>query len=75
MMKQVKTVIGELIDVGILLVALAVVLSLLVGDPAGNILFFGSVVANIVGLIRSLGDAGLAGLIALGVILWIFSNR
>jgi len=72
MMKQVKTVIGELIDVSILLLALAIVLSLLVGD---NLLFFGSVVANIAGLVRSLGDAGLAGLIALGVILWIFSNR
>ena len=72
MMKQVKSVISELIDVGILLLALAIVLSLLVG---GNLPFFGSVVDNIAGLVKTLGDNGLVGLIALGIILWVFSKR
>lgn len=72
MMKQVRLVISELIDIGILLLALAIVLSLLVG---GNLPFFGSVVTNIADLVKQLGDAGLVGLIALGVILWLFSNR
>ena len=72
MMKPVKAMISELIDVGILLLALAIVLSLLVG---GTLPFFGSVVDNIAGLVKTLGDNGLVGLIALGVILWIFSKR
>ena len=33
------------------------------------------VTANIMALVKSLGDAGLVGLIALGVILWLFSGR
>jgi hypothetical protein len=33
------------------------------------------VVGNIVALIKDLGSNGLVGLIALGIILWLFSNR
>ena len=35
----------------------------------------GNVTGNIMALVKSLGDAGLVGLIALGVILWLFSSR
>lgn len=72
MMNQVKSVISELIDVGILLLALAIILSLLIG---GTLPFFGSVVGNVVELVRNLGNNGLVGLIALGVILWLFNRR
>ena len=72
MMKQVRTVISELIDIGLLLLALAIVLTLLVG---GTLPFFGSVAENITSLVKTLGDNGLVGLIALGVILWLFANR
>jgi hypothetical protein len=34
-----------------------------------------NVTGNIMALVKSLGDAGLVGLIALGVILWLFSSR
>jgi hypothetical protein len=37
--------------------------------------FLGNVVGNIVTLITDLGKAGVTGLIALGVILWLFSKR
>jgi hypothetical protein len=40
-----------------------------------NLPFFGNVTGNIMALVKSLGDAGLVGLIALGVILWLFSSR
>ncbi len=72
MMKQAKSVISELIEVGIMLLALAIIASLLFG---GVIPFFGSVVDNITGLVGKLGDAGMVGLIALGIILWLFSKR
>jgi hypothetical protein len=57
---------------GLMLLALAIVASLLVG---ANLPFFGAVVGNIVTLIKDLGANGLVGLITLGVIIWLFSKR
>ena len=37
--------------------------------------WIGSLVDNIKGLVKDLGDGGLAGLITVGVILWLFSKR
>ena len=72
-LQNVKSVIGALTDLGLMLLALAIVLSLLVGT--GNMAFFGNVAANITAFVKDLGSGGLAGLIALGVILWLFSHR
>jgi len=69
---SIKTWIGEIIDIGLMLLALAIVASLLVG---GTLPFFGGVVGNIIALVKDLGANGLVGLIALGLILWLFSNR
>jgi ABC-type enterochelin transport system permease subunit len=70
--KNIKAWIGAITDMGLMLLALAIVASLLVG---ANLPFFGAVVGNIVALIKDLGANGLVGLIALGVILWLFSKR
>jgi hypothetical protein len=70
--QRVKTWIGGLTEIGLALLALAIVAALLVG---ANLPFFGNVTGNIMALVKSLGDAGLVGLIALGVILWLFSGR
>jgi hypothetical protein len=59
-------------DLALMLLALAIVLSLLVG---ANLPFFGTVTANIMGWVKDLGGNGLVGLITLGIILWLFSNR
>jgi len=69
---QIKAWIGAITDIGLMLLALAIVASLLVG---GTLPFFGGVVVNIVGLIKDLGANGLVGLIALGVIIWLFAKR
>ncbi len=74
MFGQVKAVVRELIDIGLVLIALAIVLSILVGGTV-PLPFFGSVVDNLTGLVGKLGQNGLTGLIVLGVILWLFSNR
>jgi hypothetical protein len=55
-----------------MLLALAIVLSLLVG---ANMPFFGAVTANIMAWVKDMGANGLVGLITLGIILWLFSNR
>jgi hypothetical protein len=70
--QRVKSWIGGLTEIGLALLALAIVAALLVG---ANLPFFGNVTGNIMALVKSLGDAGLVGLIALGVILWLFSGR
>lgn len=70
--KTIKLWISALIEIGLLLVALAIVASLLAGD---TVPFFGGVVGNIINLVKELGTNGLVGLIALGFIIWLFSNR
>lgn len=67
-----KVFVGALTELGLMLLALAIVCALLVG---GNVPFFGTVTTNIVGFVNDLGKNGLVGLIALGIILWLFSKR
>lgn len=71
-LQSIKMVIAGLTEVALMLLALAIVCALLVGS---NLPFFGSVSANIVSFVKDLGANGLVGLIALGIILWLFSNR
>ena len=70
--ETVKSWIGELTELGLMLLALAIVLALLVGS---NLPFFGAVTANIMAWVKDLGSNGLVGLITLGIVLWLFSNR
>ena len=72
MLANAKKMVGSLTEVAIALLALAVVASLLVGPD--NMAFLGDVVGNITELVQQLGSAGLAGLIALGVVLALFQK-
>lgn len=71
-LQRIKGWIGSLTEIGLMLLALAIVAALLVG---GTLPFFGSVVTNIVGLVAELGKNGLVGLIAVAIIFWLFSRR
>jgi len=71
-METIKAWIGELTELGLMLLALAIVLALLVGS---NLPFFGSVTANIMSWVKDLGSNGLVGLITIGIIFWLFSHR
>ena len=66
-MEKTKGAVKSLTEIAIALLSLAIVASLLVGPS--NMSFLGDVVGNITDLVRSLGSAGLAGLISLGIIL------
>lgn len=72
MIEKIKRSVGDLTDIGVALLGLAIVASLLVG--AGNMAFLGDVVGNITALISTLGSEGLAGLIALGVVLYLLDK-
>ena len=67
-----KTWIGALTEVALMLLALGITLALLAGP---QVPFLGNVVGNIVALVKELGSNGIVGLIALGVIVWLFSKR
>jgi ABC-type enterochelin transport system permease subunit len=67
-----KAWIGALTEIALMLLALGIALALLAGP---QVPFLGNVVGNIVALINDLGKNGIVGLIALGVILWLFSKR
>jgi hypothetical protein len=71
--QTVKAWIGALTELGLMLLALGIVCALLVGGA--NLPFFGNVTGNIMAFVKDLGANGLVGLIALGIILWLFSNR
>jgi hypothetical protein len=67
-----KSWIGALTEVALMLLALGITLALLAGP---QVPFLGNVVGNIVALVKELGSNGIVGLIALGVIVWLFSKR
>ena len=70
--KDVKKWLAEITEIALLLIALAIAVEILFGS---SIPFFGGVVANITGLLSTLGDNGLVGLIALGIIIFLFNRR
>ena len=69
---NVKSWIGALTEVGLMLIALGIVAALLGGD---KVPFLTSVSGNIVKFVSDLSAAGLVGLLALGFSLWLFNNR
>ncbi len=72
-LSNVKSWLGEITEVGLLLVALGVVIQILFGET--NTAFVGNVTSNLTGLIGTLGSQGLVGLVAIGVILHLLSKR
>lgn len=70
--EQIKRWIGEIIEISLLLIALGVVVEILFGSAVP---LFGGVVTNLTGLLNTLGENGLVGLAALGIILFLFHKR
>ena len=72
MLQKVRVWLREVTELGLLLVALAVVLQLLFGQAIPFI--GGDVVGNITALVGELGQNGLVGLISVGIILYLFQR-
>ena len=73
LINTIKGAVGSLTELAVALLALAIAVQLLVGRT--NMSFFGNVVANIQNLVSGLGNGGLSGLIAVGIILWLFGKK
>lgn len=71
-LQELKKWLGEITEIALLLVALGIVVEILFG---ANVPFFGGIIANLTALITTLGENGLIGLLALGVIVYLFRRR
>lgn len=68
---EIKKWLGEITEILLLLIAVAVAAEILFGSTT----FFGGVVGNLTQLIGTLGEDGLVGLIALSIIFYLFYRR
>ena len=73
LINTIKGAVGSLTELAVALLALAIAVQLLVGGT--NMSFFFFFVANIQNLVSGLGNGGLSGLIAVGIILWLFGKK
>jgi len=71
-LEEAKRWIGEITEIFLLLIALGVAVEILFGKAVP---FFGGIVANLTGILNTLGENGLVGLIALGIILYLFQKK
>ncbi len=71
-LEETKKWLGEITEIALLLIALGVAVEILFGD---TVPFFGRVITNLTALLSTLGENGLVGLIALGIILFLFQRR
>ena len=70
---RIKGWIGQIVEVAWALLALGIVLQVLFGS---DVIFLPvDVIGNITGLVVGLGGAGLAGLVTVGIIYWIFTDN
>jgi len=66
-------ILNNVLDLGVKLIAVAVVLQILFGAAVP---FIGlDVVAGIIKLVTSLGQQGLVGLVAIAVLYWAFNKK
>jgi len=70
--EQIKKWIGEITEISLLLIALGIVVEILFGS---TVPLFGGIITNLTGLLNTLGENGLVGFIALGIILFLFHKR
>ena len=73
MFDTVKSWLRQIAEVGLLVIAAAVVLEVIFGSPVD---FIGlSILDNITALTRELGEQGLVGIISIAIIIWLYLRR
>ena len=72
MISKIKQIMREIIDFGLLLIAIAIIIELLFGPSTP---FLGqNIIDNLVRLIQDLGDAGVVGLISIAIIIYLWNK-
>ena len=73
MLDTIKSWLKQITEVGLLLIAAAVVLEIIFGSAVP---FIGvGILDNIIALTAKLGQDGLIGIIAIGIIVWLYLRR
>ena len=73
MMDTIKSWLKQITEVGLLLIAAAVVLEIIFGSAVP---FIGvGILDNIIAITAKLGQDGLVGIIAIGIIVWIYLRK
>ncbi len=73
MLDTVKSWLRQISEVGLLVIAAAIVLEIIFGSPVA---FIGmSILDNITALTRELGQQGLVGIISIAIIVWLYLRR
>ena len=73
MLDTAKNWLRQIAEVGLLVIAAAVVLEIIFGSPVD---FVGlSILDNITALTRELGEQGLVGIISIAIIIWLYLRR
>ena len=72
-LEEIKKWLGEITEIFLLLIALGVTVQILFGPE--KIPFMGGVVTNLTALLNTLGENGLVGLFALGIIVFLFYRK
>ena len=70
--EEIKKWIGEITEISLLLVAFGIVVQILFGS---TVPFFGGIISNLMGLLNACGENGIVGLIALGIVLYLFQRK
>ena len=70
--EEIKKWIGEITEITLMLIALGIVVNILFGN---TVPFFGGIVTNLVGLLSACGENGIVGLIALGIVVYLFQRK
>lgn len=68
-LKRIEKSLGEITEISLLLIAFGIVIEILFGNAVP---FLGRIAANLTELFNTLGENGLAGLIASGIIFFLF---
>lgn len=71
-LEEIKKWLGEITEIALLLIALGIAVEILFGN---SVPFFGGIITNLTALLKSLGDNGLVGLIALGIVIFLFRRK
>ena len=70
--KEIKKWIGEITEITLMLIAFGIVVDILFGS---TVPFFGGIITNLMGLLNTCGENGIVGLIALGIIVYLFQRK
>jgi len=71
-LEEAKKWLSEITEIFLLLIALGVAGEILFGS---TVPFFGGIISHLTALLNTLGENGFVGLIALGIILYLFQRR